>query len=309
MSPFSTPIPQLPVFAAQHWLVSREDVRRAGGSHRQAQHRLATGRWELVDDFVYRLVGAPTGWEARVLAPILSIGNGAVASHLCAAVLHEIPGFGQGTPELSIPRGLGHRRPNLRLHTSTDLDRSRSVVINGIPVTSAERTLLDVGRYVGDAHLLRSIEWCRRGESVDWPSLISTLRRHARRGRPGVARLRRVVMANAHRAEITDSDFELLVITLLLEHGLPEPVLHHRVYDGDRFVAEVDLAYPELKIAIELDGKVHLDHAVRERDLPRQNDLVLQGWTVLRFTWTRLRNRPESIVAEVRAARRAAATA
>ena len=87
------------------------------------------------------------------------------------------------------------------------------------------------------------------------------------------ARLRRVIAANAHREEITDSDFELLVLALLVEHGLPEPVLHHRIFDGSRFVAEVDLAYPELRIAIELDGKVHLEPEVRERDLPRQNDL------------------------------------
>ena len=69
-------------------------------------------------------------------------------------------------------------------------------------------------------------------------------------------------------------------------------------------MAEVDLAYPELRIAIEIDGKVHLQPEVRERDLPRQNDLVLLGWTVLRFTWTRYTTRPASVVAEVRAGSR-----
>jgi very-short-patch-repair endonuclease len=115
-----------------------------------------------------------------------------------------------------------------------------------------------------------------------------------------------VIVGNAHRADITDSDFELLALVLLVEGGLPEPVLHFRVFDGLRFVAEVDLAYPELKIAIELDGGIHLDHDVRERDLPRQNDLVLLGWTVLRFTWDRLQRSPDRLLAEVRAARQAA---
>lgn len=95
---------------------------------------------------------------------------------------------------------------------------------------------------------------------------------------------------------------ELLVLGLLRESGLPEPVLHHRIYDGDRFVAEVDLAHPQWKIAIECDGDIHLLPEVRERDLPRQNDLVLLGWTVLRFSWERSRARPERIVSEVRAA-------
>ena len=189
------------------------------------------------------------------------------------------------------------------MHTSTDLDRCTPTLIDGIPVTDVARTILDVGRLVGDRRLARTIEGARREGQTDWSRLISTLARHARRGRPGVARLRRVIVANAHREEITDSDLELLVIALVVESGLPEPVLHHRIFDGTRFVAEVDLAYPELRIVIELDGKVHLLPEVRERDLPRQNDLVLLGWTVLRFTWARYADRPASVVAEVRAAR------
>jgi very-short-patch-repair endonuclease len=55
-----------------------------------------------------------------------------------------------------------------------------------------------------------------------------------------------------------------------------------------------------------LDGAIHATHDVRERDLPRQNDLVLLGWTVLRFTWDRVTNRPEAVVAEIRAALAAA---
>lgn len=294
----------LPVFAAQHWLVHRDDVERAGGTSRQARHRVAQGAWEMADDGVYRLAGVPTTWESKVLAPILSIGGRTVASHLCAAAIHGVPGFGKGVPELTVDRGSGARRPALRVHTSTDLDRCRRLVINGIPVTDIDRTLLDLARTTSDRRLLRAIEWCRREGRTDWSSLISTLARHARRGRPGVRRLRRVIAANAHRSEITDSDFELLVLALLVENGLPEPVLHHRVVVGGRFVAEVDLAYPDLRIAVELDGSHHLDKETRERDLPRQNDLILEGWTVLRFTWRRFVTRPESIVAEVAAARR-----
>ena len=292
----------LPRFAAQHWLVTRNEVAAAGGSPNQIEHRLSTQRWATVDDGVYRLVGAPQSWHAQVLAPILSVGGATLASHLCAAALHGIPGFGQGVPELSIERGLGHRRPGLRLHTSTDLRRCSATAVEGVPTTDVARTLLDCGRYIGDSQLLRAIEACRRQKKTDWTRLISTLARHARRGRPGIQRLRRVIAANAHREEVTDSDFELLVLALLREHGLPEPELHHRLYDGQRFVAEIDLAFPALKIAIELDGSHHLEPEVRERDLPRQNDLMLLGWTVLRFSWMRFVERPESIVAEVRAA-------
>jgi very-short-patch-repair endonuclease len=295
----------LPILISQHWLVSRADVLGAGGSAAQITERLRTGRWVRVDHGVYRPSLAPATWSARVLAPILASRRDAsvLASDHTAAALHGIPGYGRGRPELSTPRGYNLRRPGMRVRTSTDLDRCRIVVVDGIPTTDLARTILDLGRTVGDARVLRAAEWARRERGVTWSDLISTLARHARRGRGGVRRLRRVIVANAHRNEITDSDFELLLLTLMLEHGLPEPVLHHRVMAGDRFVAEVDLAYPALQIAIEADGKVHLENDVRERDLPRQNDLVLSGWTVLRFSWTRFVTRPERIVAEVAQAR------
>jgi hypothetical protein len=295
----------LPVFARQHWLVTADDVTAAGGDRHTAPTRVRSGRWTIADHLVYRLAGVPRTWHSRVLAPILSAGPPAMASHLAAAALHGIPGFGRGVPEISIPRGVDHRATDVRIHTSTDLDRCTRVLVDGIPTTDLARTLLDVGRFVGDRRLLRAIEWGRREQRVDWSQLISTLARHARKGRPGIRRLRRVILANAHRDEITDSDFELLALAVFAEHDLPVPVLHYRVLDDGRFVAEVDLAYPELRIAIELDGAVHLQADVRERDLPRQNDLVLLGWTVLRFSWHRFVEHPEQVVAEVRAAIRA----
>jgi hypothetical protein len=298
----------LPVFASQHWLITMDDVRRLGGAPSAATRRVQQGRWEVVERSVFRLKGMPVSWEAAVLAPILSIGGKTVASHFTAAALHGIPGYGRGRPELSIERGYEHRRESARLHTSTDLNRCSTVVLNGVPATDLARTILDLGRFVGDRRLIRAIEWGRREAGLEWSSLISTLAHHARRGRPGIRRLRRVITENMHREEVTDSDFELLFLAFLAERGVPEPVLHHEVFDADRFVAEVDLAYPHLKIAIELDGSDHLDEEVRERDLPRQNDLILLGWTVLRFSWRRFKERPEQVLREVRDALSAAST-
>src|SRR4029079_8557824 len=105
--------------------------------------------------------------HARVLAPILSSGPGAAGSHHVAAAVHGIPGFGRGRPELSIPRGHEHRRPDMRVHTSTDLDRCRIEIVDGIPFTDINRTFLDLARTVGHDRLLRSIEWARRTARTD----------------------------------------------------------------------------------------------------------------------------------------------
>jgi very-short-patch-repair endonuclease len=293
------------VAARRHGLITLDDVIRAGGDLRLVHRRLTRGRWIAADRCVYRMAGAPVTWHARLAAAVLAAGEGAAASHHSAAVLWESEGFRPGVPELTIPRGRKYRRSGIRTHESTDLDRCTVEQRAGIAVTDPARTLLDLARYTSDRSLLRSVERARRQRLVTWTSLVATLARHARRGRPDIRRLRRVIVANAHREEVTDSDFELLVLVLLVEAGLPEPVLQHPVTIGGR-AYRIDLAYPELGVAIELDGRQHLDEEVRERDLPRQDSIILDDWVVLRYTWDYFRSRPELIVSEVRAALRSA---
>lgn len=75
-----------------------------------------------------------------------------------------------------------------------------------------------------------------------------------------------------------------------------------------RFVARVDLALPDLRLAIEHDGQaVHERPGVFTSDRRRQNALVAAGWTVLRFTAADLRRGAAPAVAQVLAYLRDAA--
>jgi very-short-patch-repair endonuclease len=62
----------------------------------------------------------------------------------------------------------------------------------------------------------------------------------------------------------------------------------------------LDVAFPRLKIVLEIDGRLHEDDPnIFENDRWRQNDLVLEGWTVLRFTWRMLEDHPDKVLAAV----------
>jgi very-short-patch-repair endonuclease len=64
----------------------------------------------------------------------------------------------------------------------------------------------------------------------------------------------------------------------------------------------VDIAFRRLKVAIEIDGRLHEDDEdLFQSDRWRQNALVRDGWRVLRFTWEMLCDHPEAFVAAVRA--------
>jgi len=61
-----------------------------------------------------------------------------------------------------------------------------------------------------------------------------------------------------------------------------------------------DLIFRKLKLVIEIDGRLyHTGAEVFETDRRRQNLLVLDGWCVLRFTWTMIEERPEEVIAIV----------
>jgi very-short-patch-repair endonuclease len=66
---------------------------------------------------------------------------------------------------------------------------------------------------------------------------------------------------------------------------------------------ELDIAFPALRVAVEVDGWAwHIDLDRFRGDRRKQNALELAGWMVLRFTWHDLTERPEQVVAEIKAA-------
>ncbi len=288
----------------QHALVALQQVRALGGERRHLDRRVRAGTLEQVNHHVYRIAGCVPTWEQQVLASVLGAGPGAIASHATAAALWDLEGFRRrGRGELSIPRGRYHRPADARCHESTDLERCQVILRDGIPTTDLGRTLLDLGRYHNVARLRRIVEDARRRHRVEWEVVIGTLVRHARRGRHGVRRLRNVIALDVDRREVTDSDFELLVLALLAERGVPTPVLHHRVYVGDVLVAELDLAWPDRKVAVELNGRLHREVAeVWERDHLKLVELQALGWHVLPFTWEAYAKRSDWLVRRVRQA-------
>ena len=290
----------------QHGLITAAQVASFPAPRPLATRRLAAGRWVEVAEGVFRVAGAPVTWHSQQLAAVLAAGAGAVASHRAAGVLWGLDGCRPGLPEVTVPRGRRYRPDHARAHQSTDLHLVRPVTREGIPTTPPARTLLDLGAVVplGRVHL--AVDDARRRRLVTWDDLLATLVAHARRGRGGVAKLRAILDEHFGETAVTESGFERLVVARLVQAGLPRPVLQHEVVVGGRNF-RLDLAYPDQRIAIELDGSIHLRRDVWEADHARQNALVLAGWMVLRFTWRDYLDRGPFLVGEVRRALLAAA--
>ena len=97
-----------------------------------------------------------------------------------------------------------------------------------------------------------------------------------------------------------DSPAEAVLGALLREAGLP-PELHLLVTTQHGHTFELDWAYPDVQVGLELDGYgVHLRSATAfDDDRWRRNELTIAGWTILNFT-TRQCRRPGYVVDQVR---------
>ncbi len=117
----------------------------------------------------------------------------------------------------------------------------------------------------------------------------------ARAGRPGIAVVRLVLARR--QPVVLGSDLEVRFLQLVRRSELVEPSAQHPIGPY-----RVDFAYADRRVFIELDGaETHGGPAALQRDLSRQNWLVGQGWTPLRFTWADVVRRPGAVVAQLSA--------
>jgi hypothetical protein len=160
--------------------------------------------------------------------------------------------------------------------------------------------LVDLGAVADDEAVSLALEQFLVSGRVSLVAVQEALRRHAQHGRSGVGALRRVLEGWTLGGRPPDSVLEVAMAALLIEHGLPLATFQHVVHDGE-LTARVDFAYPELRIAIEVDGwDPHGRRAVRERDLARDAELFARGWIVIRFTWTHVVRRPAWVARTIR---------
>lgn len=282
----------------RHGIVGWAEVRALGFSTRSIHARIDRGSWSrigraLVIRDLYIPGDLSTAWALHIHAGPDSGVSGPAAARLQGwnivgsdhLLLSPSPVRAPDGWDITVVRRLG---PEL-------------VRRNGLPPLAPRLDALT------DTLICRSergarelLDYALQQRWIDADDLASLIDKRSGRGRKGLSRLRLLHerAASGSRSEAEQRMGRLLSRTsgnwvpnyaVLGEHG--------------QVVAEIDFADPELKIAIEVDGRAfHSDRRSFERDRERQNMLVIRGWIVLRFTWERLVNDPEGVVAEIRAA-------
>ena len=140
----------------QHGLVARRQLIALGLGRGAIADRLRRG---VLHPVGYRGVYA-VGHTAlprlgRLMGGVLAIGPGTVVSHRDAAALQGIRANGRSRIEVTVPRAV-RSRPGIEVHRSR-LPPDEIALIEGIPVTTVPRTLLDMAGVVARRELERAI--------------------------------------------------------------------------------------------------------------------------------------------------------
>jgi hypothetical protein len=127
----------------QHGVVHHRQLIALGLSRQTIQRRVAARRLHPVHRGVYAVGHSRLTLRGRWIAAVLACSPGAALSHRDAGHLRNLRHSQNARIEVTVPAAAHPRRPGLRVHRTT-LAPENLTIVDGIPVTSLARTLLDL---------------------------------------------------------------------------------------------------------------------------------------------------------------------
>ena len=235
---------------------------------------LRSPRFRPVMQGVYISADIPDTLVVRAKAALLVAPEYAVLSHETAARLWCPQGPRSARTHLSFSYQAHLSRDALNVHRFTyRLETARR---HGLPVTSPAMTFMHL------AVRLELVELVAFGDQLVKRGLITVddLVRYAQNwehhGRAAGLRAAALVRVGV------DSTPETRLRLLIVLAGLPEPTVNYVMYHDDGTIRyRIELAYREILLAIEYDGRWHDEEEQKAYDEARRSQLMSEGWTFI----------------------------
>ncbi|MBV9253016.1 MAG: hypothetical protein JO054_02195 [Actinobacteria bacterium] len=264
--------------------------------------RLQRHQWVQLFPGVYLVGSGPPTWLQRQYGACLAAGPDSSASHRGSIATWQLDGYNEGVVELTTTQTACPRPKGVVLHRTLRWDDADRRVHRLVPVTSINRSLIDYGAVAPRILVERAVEDAiRRGLTNEG----ALRRRLAQIGGPGCrgSGVLRWVLDNRPEGRPARSGFEVMLLDVIREYGLPMPVRNYPVVHNGIIIAELDLAYLGPMIDLEAKGaKWHSTRRQVQRDQERCEDLRSIGWTILDFDYDEVVRRPEVSAGRIRAA-------
>lgn len=253
---------------------------------------------------VYRDAAFPVTARQKLVAASIWGGEGTVVSHRAAAAEWGLDGVECRAVEITMPSPRRSPFSDLVVHRSTDLSAADRTRLGILTITSVTRTLIDLGSCEKTPVVELALDSALRRGLTTTDRLTGRLEAMSSRGRAGPAVLRALLGARSGAAGASESALETMFATLIRRSRLPIPIAQYVVGDDEgRAVARVDFAYPDRRLAVELDGyRYHHGRRIWQRDIHRRSALAAMGWRVMHFSYDDVKSQPDGVVLALRRA-------
>lgn len=284
--------------ASQRHVFSRDQALAAGLTRSGVWRRVRGGCYVPLGPQTYHLAGAEPPWRGLLLAGMLDLGSAAVVTGRSAAALHGLEGFAEGPVELLVPRELRKRRALGTVTSTSSLDLIDRSIVDGLAVTSATRTIIELAGVVRARELANAIDSAQRLGLTEPGFLRRRLDDLGRAGRPGAGAIQLALeMAGVQ------SWLERAFLRVIDGVGLPRPKVQ-RIYRADGVhIARVDFDFEPTPVIVEVGGRRgYMSAGERQRQERRRNQLQLLGKVVYFFCTEDVMTAPGYVVSTLRAA-------
>ncbi len=273
--------------AAQLDLVSRWQLLAEDVPLSWVERRVADREWGQVLDGVYKTNLAPLTLQQTRMAAALTAPDTRL-SHASAADHWGMRNWRGAFEVVTRPGNGGPRRYGVVLVCHSTRLAGNTTTHNGIPITTPERTLIDLSAVLNPREITRAVREALRLKLTTPAKLAAALLRH--RGARGTALLwelqRRYAPLKLHEAK---SDAESYAQELIAAAGLPVPEIN-----VDIAGEEADLVWREHRKIVEIDGPQF--HLFKEEDERKQRRWEGDGYTVDRISSADVYAKPQKLL-------------
>jgi very-short-patch-repair endonuclease len=288
----------LSALSAESCGVFRMEAANSVGVTANQLSRLAKeGVIERLLPYTYRMAAVTPSAEQRLRAALMWAGDHAAAAGRSAGERYRLEGVHATRPEIVVP----HRTRGRTSFATVYHGEARALMIRSVdrvPTTGVEATLLRLAHVLEEEAFEIACEDARRRRLTSVAALEKYLLRHARRGRPGVSTVRRLLqdLDPSHPARST---LEVKARRLLVAHGIDDFVRELPLtWNGRTY--RYDFALPEQRVIIEANGRRwHDDAADYERDNEKWSVPARYGYRIVFVTWEKVMRRPKELIAEL----------
>ncbi|WP_407343027.1 DUF559 domain-containing protein [Pengzhenrongella phosphoraccumulans] len=283
-----------PLAHRQVGLFRADQAIAAGMTPAQVRRRRDTGRWVTVVGDALALRSLPIDAWRQAHGAWLTWPDSVVCLGTAARV-HRLPVADDGRVHVLVPSPRAARGA-LTPHQFR-VNRDEITVRGRATVTDLRRTVFDcLGRF-DDRQSEQLMIWVVTRELFSRADLELAV---ATRPRQWGNKRRRRALVDTRTGALGAAERRLH--SILSGAGITGWLADQQVADGDGLIGRADVLFGAIGLVIEIDGMAYHGEAAFQSDRTRQNRLVNAGYTVLRFTWHDLTDRPGEVVRQIRTA-------